>query len=207
MDILTQGLISYENGKFDYLRLYDVSLDYESEECVFTFLYPETIDEITSDERKEIEKFVKDNISLFSKIRIKFKKSFLDERLLKKEIIKFFTESYPAISSEFSQQQIFLKKENNNVEIELHLSKLVKDYFDNRFVKIKLLEFLGNNFLGNFEIVAVEDNNFEIPGEIAPIKYKLEAKKTSRYEVTPIKKLFGKDISPFPEQIKNNKKP
>ncbi len=207
MDTLTQALINYENGKFNFLRLYDVILDYKNEECVFTFLYPETVDQITNEERKEIEAFVKNNVTLFSKIRIKFKKSFLDEKLLKKEIIKFFNDSYPAISSELSQQQIFLKKDNDKVEITLHLSKLVKDYFDNKFVKIKLLEFLDNNFLGSFEVLTIQDENFEIPEEITPVKYKILAKKTSRYEVTPIKKLFGKDISPFPEQIKNNNKP
>lgn len=208
MDIITQELINYDGGKYDFLRLYDVCLDYQNEECVFTFLYPETIDEITNEQRKEIEKFVKDNISLFSKIRIKFKKSFLDEKLIKREIIKFFENNYPAISAELTETQInILKKEQDKIEITLHLSKLVKDYFDSRFVKIKLLEFLANNFLGNFDVFAIEDNNFDVAEKIAPVKYKIQAKKTSRYEVTPIKKLFGKDISPFPELIKNNTKP
>ncbi len=207
MDELTQALKTFEGGKFDFLRLYGVALDLSQEECVFTFLYPESMSEITDEQRKQIEDFVKSRVELSSRIRVKFKKSFLDKRLLRRDLLAYLTKNFRAIAAELSEEQIEIKKEPQKTTIVLHMNRLVKDYYESRLVKLKLLEFLENNFLGNFEIVAEESENYQIQDEIAPIKYQIEAKKNPRYEVTPIKKLFGKDIAPFPEQIKNNTKP
>ena len=207
MDELSQALLHYEGGKYNFLRLYGVALDVNQEECIFTFLYPESINEITKEQRKEIEDFVKSLVSLNSKIRVKFKKSFLDVKLLKRDLLKFLNENFKSIASEISEGQIEIDKGEKLTTITFHMSKEIKAYFESRFVKINILEFLENNFLGDFEVVALEDENFALAENIAPIKYKVEAKKLLRYEVTPIKKLFGKDIAPNPELIKNISQP
>ena len=207
MDEFVQELINYEGGKFSFLRLFGVSLDATQEECIFTFLYPETISEISQQQRKEIENFVKSKISLHSKIRVKFKKSFLDENLLKKNILNFLENNFKSIYAELSENQIEIKNEEKVIKIFLNMSKEIKSYFDSRFVNIKILEFLENNYIGTFDVVSVENENFAVADEISPVKYKVEVRKKVRYEVTPIKKLFGKDISPFPELIKHNSSP
>ena len=207
MDELSQALLHYEGGKYNFLRLYGVALDVNQEECIFTFLYPESINEITKEQRKEIEDFVKSLVSLNSKIRVKFKKSFLDVRLLKRDLLKFLNENFKSIASEISEGQIEIDKGEKLTTITFHMSKEIKTYFESRFVKINILEFLENNFLGDFEVVALEDENFALAENIAPIKYRLKQKKLLRYEVTPIKKLFGKDIAPNPELIKNISQP
>ncbi len=207
MDELTQTLINFEDGKYAFLKLYSVTLNREQEECVFTFLYPETLSEITEEQRTEILNLVSKTIPLNSKIRIKFKKSFLDEKLLRSEISSFLNKYSKAIFSELSPEQIIVNKKDGKIKVELLMSKLIKDYYDRKFMKIKILDYLENNFIGDFELDAIIDDNFDISDKITPVSYKIEAKKSPRYEVTIIKKLFGKDIAPFPEQIKNNLKP
>ena len=90
MDDFSAKLQTYQNGKFSFLKLYSVVLKRSEEVCELTFLYPQTMEGIDDQTRREMLEFAMQNLNLASKIRVKFKKSFLDKRLLKKQILDFF---------------------------------------------------------------------------------------------------------------------
>ena len=84
------------SNKFNFLKLYEVTYDYSNLECVVTFLYPHSIPEICEEDRKTIDNFVKQELKLNSKIIVKFKKSFLDVRLIKNEVFSFINANFKA---------------------------------------------------------------------------------------------------------------
>lgn len=207
MDEFSIKLASFQNGKFGYLKLYQVTYDEKQNLCEITFLYPESIQQIDDETRAELQKFANENIKINAKIKVKFKRSFLDVRLLKTQILKFLKQNYKSISSQVGENQIEIQKQNEDVKIVLHMCKEVLQMFDNTFAKKQLLGELQDNFIANFNIEVVEDNSFNIADKIPDVVIKVPPKKVIRYEVEPIKKLFGKDISPNPELIKNNTNP
>ena len=207
MDDFSAKLQTYQNGKFSFLKLYSVVLKRSEEVCELTFLYPQTMEGIDDQTRREMLEFAMQNLNLASKIRVKFKKSFLDKRLLKKQILDFFMTNFKSISAQLSDQQIEIFETENNVKIVLHLCSQVKEMYDNLFIKKQLLNELENSFIANFDIQEIDDEGYAIADEVPYVPIKVSAKKTLRYEVEPIKKLFGKDILPNPELIKNNTEP
>ena len=120
MDELSAKLNSYENGKFSFLRLYSVVLDRTLGLVELTFLYPET-SEISDETREEMLQFCTNILKINSKIKVKFKKSFLDERLLRKQILSFFENNYKSISAQMTESQIEIIKEEGKVKINLRM--------------------------------------------------------------------------------------
>lgn len=207
MDEFSIKLATTQNGKFSYLRLLQVAYDEKQNLCELTFLYPESVAQIDAQTRAEVQKFASENLKIHAAVKVKFKKSFLDERLLKNQIIGFFKQNYKSISSQLSEKQIEVFKENDNIKIVLHMCKEVQQMFDNTFAKKQLLGELEDNFIANFDIQVVQDETFKIASKIPDVPIKVPPKRVVRYQVEPIKKLFGKDISPNPELIKNNTAP
>ena len=206
MDILTRALMQAEGGKYGFLKLYSVFLDKELGECEITFLYPEK-NQIDNETRSFIQKLVEDNLKLNSKIRVKFKKSFLDERLIKKVILDFFAQNYKSILSQISEEQIGVTIEGENVLLSLSVCEQVYNLFEANFVQKKLISFLQNEFIANFSVKLIVDEKYAISSDIPFVPISVKPKKTYRYEVTIIKDLFGSKIQPFPELIKNNTSP
>lgn len=207
MDDFSTKLASYNDGKFSFLKLYSVVLKRSEGVCELTFLYPQSMSDIDEQTRADMLEFAQNNIKIASKIRVKFKKSFLDERLLKKRILDFFATNFKSISAQLSEQQIEISQENENVKIILKMCRQVREMSEELFIKKQLLDDLENSFIANFEIIEVDDENYAIDDEVPYVPIKVKAKKTLRYEVEPVKKLFGKDIMPNPELIKNNAEP
>lgn len=207
MDNFSEKLNSYEGGKFSFLKLYSVVLKRSEGVCELTFLYPQTLSDVDEQTRAEMLEFAQSNIKIASKIRVKFKKSFLDERLLKKRILDFFATNFKSISAQLGEDQIEILQENENVKIILKMCRQVREMCEELFIKKQLLDDLENSFIANFEIQEIDDENFAIADEVPFVPIKVKAKKTLRYEVEPVKKLFGKDIMPNPELIKNNNEP
>ena len=200
-------LQQYKNGAYDFLKLYNVCFDKSQNLCEIVFLYPEELSEIDQNTRDDILNFATDYLKLHCNIKVKFKKSFLDERLLKTIVLKFFQNNFKSISAQLNEKQIIINKNENLILIELHLCKEIINMFDNVFIEKLLLEELNNNFIGNFQITIIESDSYNIADKIPQVAISVKPKKVSRYNVEIIKKLFGKDISPYPEFIKDINKP
>lgn len=207
MDDFTSKLISYDGGKFSFLKLYSVVLKRSEEICELTFLYPQSMSDVDEQTRAEILEFAQNNLPILNKIKVKFKKSFLDERLLKKRILDFFATNFKSIYAQMTDEQIEISQEEANVKITIRMCKQVREMCEKMFISKQLLEDLDCSFIANFDIIFVDDESYAIDDEVPFVPIKVKAKKTLRYEVEPIKILFGKDIMPNPELIKNNNEP
>ena len=206
MDIL-EKLNKFFDNRYAFLKLYDVSYTKSSLECVITFLYPHDIKDIPSKDRQEIQEFVRNNIKINGKIIVKFKKSFLDERLVQKEVFDYIKDNFKAGSVYITEKQI--KVENNEVfsKVSLFVGKEIKKYFESLNFGNKLSSFLAEKFISDFEINLIEDEMFNVSGEIGEVELPTLFKKNKRYSVYIVKELFGGNIAPAPEFIKDNNEP
>lgn len=96
MKNLVEIINKHFNNKYNYLKLLDIIYDRENMLCQITFLYPYQIEKIEDEDRSEIEKFIQEFFHINATIKIKYKKSFLDEKLIKADTIKFFIENKKA---------------------------------------------------------------------------------------------------------------
>ena len=96
------------NNKYDYLRVLRVEYDTLLSYVEVTFLYPEDIEDLEIEEKQEIIEFLKETIKISCGIKVKFKKSYLDENLIKKHLVEFLKETYSSMFAFF---------ENNNIQV------------------------------------------------------------------------------------------
>ena len=195
------------NNKYDFLKLYEVTYNPSLLECVLTFLYPQNMENLSREEKDEIRKFLTSTLNLNADVVVKFKKSFLDNRLFVSEILKFINDNYKSIAVYLKENQIEINDENNTKNIKLHLGKEVFKYFENSNVSNKLGEYLIEKFISTFEISAISDENFKINDTIGDVEAPILFKKNHRYKVFTVHNLFGGDIAPEPEFIKDNNAP
>ncbi|MDD4110402.1 MAG: exonuclease domain-containing protein [Clostridia bacterium] len=205
MDWLTTLIDREFNGKFSFLKLLDVVYNKENKQCLITFLYPEN--KVFSDENKEeVTKFIKKKLELNAKITIKFRKSFLDDELIERNFFTLLKTEYPSIYA-LSKSSLKIEKDFNNINIKFKMEKTSAEYINEDEFKTKLKNLLELKFCCEFSInlekIEIEFN------EIENIKTKnadnVFSQKTPRYEVQIVKKIFGKEICPKPEFIKNIK--
>lgn len=208
MDILTENLKKIYGDKYDYLKLYDVIYDETNGQCIVTFLYPMTMKEVDDNAREEIESFVSKYLDLNAEVKVKFKKSFNDFRILRKEIKRFIDENFKAISFYLKEEQIFIENgEGEKILVSLHIGESIAEYYVSNKVSAKIYQFLNENNIGDFVVDYMVDNSFEIEKEIGDVEVVVEAKRKVRYQVEYIKKIVGSNIAPEPELIKHQDKP
>lgn len=206
MEILEQEINRKFNNKYSYLKLLEVEYDKTNKSCLITFLFPFTHDEPNIDEKKELEDFVKSYFKLFASIKLKYKKSFLDSFLVKKEILNFFETNNKLIFSCISEDNITTENFNFDVNIKLEVNSSAIKYFNENQIQTKLVSFLNTKFIGNFFITVIENNEILKTVDIDDIEFpSVPVQKTMRYEVDIMKKIFGGDIEPKPEYISNVK--
>ncbi len=207
MDIILENLRKKFGDKYDYLKLYDVIYDEENSQCIVTFLYPMTMKEVDDNTRQEIENFVSNYLSLHCEVKVKFKKSFNDDRILRKDIKKFIDTNFKAISIYLDENQIEIKEENDNIFVTLLIGESIKAFYDSNKVSSKIYQFLNDNNIGNFVVEAVVSEKYEINKEVGDVEVVVEAKRKVRYQVEYIKKIVGQRFAPEPELIKHQETP
>lgn len=208
MEILDK-LNSEFNNRYDYLRVLKVEYNTLLSFAEIWFLYPENIDEISQEDKNQIIDYIKNLLNLSCDIKIKFKKSYTDENLIKKHLLEHLKEVYPSMFAYYDEKNIEVEKQENLILVKLKLIKIVYDYFYYNNLKDKIIEDLQKNFIANFSI-DLEINEEQNLDEQALIKHEEEMynslpkpKVVERYEVFEPTKLFGQDITPMPELIKN----
>ena len=193
--------------KYSYLKLFEVVYDKRSQVCTFTFLYPHTISDMESEDRKEIENFVKEYFSLNGDVRVKFKKSFLDEKLIRHEVKNFFEEKHKSLLPYFKEENLSSTFEGLDVKITLQLNKDLFAMIDKEDMIKEMVIFLSKRFIANFDISFVK-NEEVLPNEVVIEEDMLPSvKRTMRYEVNIEADLIGSGIAPKPEYIKDIQKP
>lgn len=195
------------NNKFNYLKLLSVVYEEETLTCTITFLYPYTIEEISNEDKVEIYEFYKNILNLNGQIKLKFKRSFLDSRLIIESVVEYLTENRKGILPYISPENIFSIDNDYDVTITLKLNQDVLSMIDDLELSTSIKTYIEKNFIANVKVEIIE-NDEKLPDKIEFSDYPVSpSKKARRYDVKIEKKIIGGDILPKPEFIKDVKRP
>ena len=206
MNEILQKLNKVFNDKYNFLKIYEVIYDKNSNLCTFTFLFPLSQNDMTAEDRKNIEKFLKNQYSLNADVKVKFKKSFLDEILIEKEIFNFFNIEKKSLSPYLFKENISITNNENLIKIQIKLNKDILAMIDETELKKQLFDYLNEKFIADFDINIIENEDTISDVIEADDLLSVSKKKVERYKVEIIKKIVGGEIIPQPEYIKNNTK-
>lgn len=192
------------------IKLYNVVFDKIQNEASITFLYSENIEEITNIDREKIQNYLTNYLNLNARLNVKFKKSFLDEDLIKREVLNIIKNKFQSSFCDISEQDVNIEKDDR-INILLTCNKMVSDALNNRGADKIIEQDLQKEFMAKFCCKIVNDNrsiNTSIikDRESLIISNYIDVKSTTkRYEVEDVFMLFGQDITPKPEYISSQK--
>lgn len=203
LDLVERLNREYDN-KYNYLKFLNVSYERYNSLCVVTFLYPCDIDSISSEDHKVIEEYIQKLFSINGKVKVKFKKSYLDEKLVVSEIIDFFKKNKKGLVPYINSDNISSKNEGKNVDVRIILNQDVLSLLNESELKIQLKEWLDRLFIANINI-DISSSDETLPEEIECDDIIPIQSKARRYKVNIEKKLIGNNIIPMPEYISDIK--
>ncbi len=194
------------NNKFNYLKVLNIVYDYSQKACTITFLYPYKIIEISDTDKTLINDYLKKIIDIKGELKIKYKRSFLDSKLIIDDVVEFFKLNMKSLMPYISRDNITSTHIEENVNIDITLNQDVLALINDLELRTKLKEFLSRLYIANFTINILE-NEENLPEEINVDDLLPTQTKARRYQVNLIKKIIGGDIIPKPEFIKDNNRP
>lgn len=194
------------NNKYNYLKLLNVTYDEETCQCVITILYPYQVDEISAEDKEEITKFYQEFLSLQGQVKVKFKKSFLDDKLIINEVVEFFKVNKKGIYPYISMDNIKSSYKGQDVFISLSLNQDVLTLIDELELTYELKKHIEKLFIANV-FVDIQENEEMISEDIVFEDFPQATSKVRRYEVKLEKTLIGGEFSCKPEYIGDIKEP
>ena len=206
MKNLVEVINEHFDNKYTFLKLLDIIYDREIMLCQITFLYPFYMDKIEDESKVEIEDFIQKFFSLNASLKIKYKKSFLDEKLIKADTIKFFVENKKALVPYIEESNISSININQDVNVCISLNQDVLALIDEYELINELKTFLSKLYIANFNI-ELKQSEEKLPDELPKQDVQQTRAKVKRYNVEIVKRLVGDDIIPMPEFIGKNKSP
>lgn len=199
------------DGKYNYLKVLKVVYDTTFSLCHINFIYPETVPTLTDVQKEQIRTACKEVLNIQSKVECKFNKSFLDENIVKSKISEYFKNNYDSISSCINDRQIDYDKNAMSIDLCIHINQTLYKYFSENDICSKLKKYLTESFCAEFRVVCQEDDaeNFDeedLEIRAMEVQSKIEYKaRTPRFKVANVLPVFGGDIMPMPEYMKNLK--
>lgn len=188
------------NNKYNYLKFLNVVYEKDNSLCILTFLYPYDMESISEDDQRNIEQYIQKLFSINGKIKIKFKKSYLDEKLVLNEVIEFFKVNKKGIFPYISLENLKSRNEGRDVFVEINLNQDILALVDETELKMELTDWLKKLFVANISVL-IKENEERLPDEIDCDDILPVTKRTRRYKVQIEEKLIGNDIVPEPEYI------
>lgn len=206
MESILEKLNKNFNNKYSYLKLLNVIYDREAHLATISLLYPCTIDEISIEDKTEVTNFIQEFLSLHADVKLKFRKSFLDDKLVVGEVVEFFKQNKKGLLPYLNKNNIFASHNDLDVNINLALNQDVLSLIDVTEFKNELKEFVDKKFIANFQIEVIE-NEETLPSEIDAEDIMPVLSKIRRYKVGIEKEIIGTGIIPNPEYIEDIKSP
>jgi len=213
MEQITKELAKHFQGKYNYLKLLEVKYDSAENLCTVVLMYPETINRLTEAEEQEIATFVNALFGLEQvKLKVAYKKSFLDKEIVAKQVLAFLKETYASFATGIQRSDIVANNQNGTVHIELKLSGQQYSFFRERNIGVPMQAFLLSQFCGNFTIEPQLAKTAEAPTNLALERQQvlqrqsaneLGQSKVIRYDVIDPVVLIGSEITPKPEFVQN----
>lgn len=205
----TEELRKEFGDKYNFLQVYSVVFSKSENLTTITFLFDEKVKEITDEQREELQNFFAKKLELFSSLKLKFRKSFLDEDLISKETIKILQSSFKSSVGEICESDIAVQKDDV-IHIFISAPNLVATSLEDRGADKFLETALSKEFIAKFAVKIVVCENKVIDTSVlekremlAPRLYMQNRVVTKRYEVGDVFMMFGQEITPKPEFIKN----
>lgn len=205
----TEELRKEFGDKYNFLQVYSVVFSKSENLTTITFLFDEKAKEITDEQREELQNFFAKKLELFSSLKLKFRKSFLDEDLISKETIKILQSSFKSSVGEICESDIVVQKDDV-IHIFISAPNLVATSLEDRGADKFLETALSKEFIAKFDVKIVVCENkvidtsvLEERERLAPRMYMQNRVVTKRYEVGDVFMMFGQEITPKPEFIKN----
>ena len=200
MDTIEKLNAKYD-GKYNFLKLLSVVYDEETMLCTITFLYPYQIEDLPAEIRDDVLIFYKEFLNLNGEIKVKFKRSFLDPRLIIDATIEYLSENSKSIFPYIDRDNISSSHNEQDVILNVKLNQDVYSLIDDIELANNLRIYLEKQFIANVQ-VNIMANEETLPDEIEHI-----AEKVKRYEIKIEKKVIGGEIVPKPEYIVDIKSP
>ena len=198
------------NNKYDFLRVLSVCYNTLLSFVEIEFLYPENVNNFDGKNQQEITEFIKQTLGLDIQIKIIYKKSYLDDNLIKKHLINYLKKAYSSMMSMFLDDDIMIEKENNLINVKIKLISNIYNYFVVNNANNQILNELNANFIANFNIILLQksqqiNSDKLIEREEEFLDNLPKPKAVERYLVYEPVCYIGRDITPMPEPIKNQK--
>ncbi len=201
MDWLVSKINSEFNNRFSFIKLFNVTLNKKQKTCYITLLYPESKN-ISDDEKELIDAYVKKILNLNSKVFVKFKKSYLDNNLILKALFDFFEKSFPSVVPFISKDNAKVEKDFSQTNVTITIDKGFLEFFNENDLKSASKKEMEKQFCTEF-FLNIEQGEVAKDVELKPIQH--VKKSVPRFQVEQFRNLFGGEISPNPEFIKNIK--
>lgn len=205
----TEELKKEFGDKYNFLQVYSVVFSKSENLTTITFLFDEKVKEITDEQREELQNFFSHKLELFSSLKLKFRKSFLDEDLIAKETLKILQSAFKSSVGEICESDISVQKDDV-IRISISAPNLVATSLEDRGADKFLETALSKEFIAKFAVKIVVCENkvidvrvLEERERLAPRMYMQNRVVTKRYEVGDVFMMFGQEITPKPEFIKN----
>ena len=205
----TEELRKEFGDKYNFLQVYSVVFSKSENLTTITFLFDEKVKEITDEQREELQNFFAKKLELFSSLKLRFRKSFLDEDLIAKETLKILQRAFKSSVGEICESDISVQKDDV-IHISISAPNLVATSLEDRGADKFLETALSKEFIAKFAVKIVVCENkvidtsvLEERERLAPRMYMQNRVVTKRYEVGDVFMMFGQEITPKPEFIKN----
>lgn len=201
MDWLLAKINQKFNNKFDFLKLQSVVLNTAKKTCCVTLLFPEN-KAVSENEKQQLENFVKSLLSLNSDVVVKIKKSYLDENLILKALFEFWGKSFPSIMGFVDKNSAKVEKNFQETKIIINIDKTYLNFMSQSELRISTKRELEKQFITELFLEIVET---EIARDVSLTPPSQVVKTIPRFDVEISRTLFGGEIAPHPEFIKNIK--
>ncbi len=201
MEWIISKIVGNFGENYSFLKLLKIVYNRQKKSCLITFLYPEDKD-LSEAEKNEISNFVVSTLNISANVTVKFKKSYLDNDLVLKALFTFLDSNYPSIKGFLDRNSAILEKNFKQISITLNADSEFLNYINEVELKESCREYLEKNFCSEF-LINFEKIKFSKNITLQP-KEKLKSS-TPRFDVEIVKQIFGGEIIPKPEFIKNIK--
>lgn len=208
MENLTNEINKHFENEFAFLKLLEVVYDKGKNNCKIVFLFPQEIAEISDTQRTKLEEFLKEHLSLNALLELKFKKSYLDKVLVEKFVFNFFKQNNFSLFTSAKEEDMQIEYDLTEINVLFQFPKEICDYIESNNILQDLKAELEKNFISVFNLKVQESTNQIDESILEKREEKIPAfvqKKSTRYEVFEPSKLFGVEITPFPELIAEQK--
>ena len=199
------------NNKYEYLRVFRVDYNTLLSYVDIEFLYPENVTNLGKDEQTEISEFIEQTLNTKGvKLNIIFRKSILDSAVIKNFLVDYLKTTYSSLLPYFATSDVNIKNIDNTICVKVELISNIYDYFLANDIASNISKHLNKNFIANFSVSFVCKNgkidNKKLESREKEFFENLpKPKPVERYEVFEPEVFIGKEITPMPEPIKNQK--